>query len=646
MSFEVSALSARPDIVDQFGRTSASGWGTADTGQAWTVGSGGAEYSVGSGSGVMDFGGVSTRIARMALANTDSDVQVDISLPVTPTGAKVDVVMAARRSASASTDYRVAASFGTDGNVSIILSRFLAGVGTTLGTVVASTAYAPGATYRVRLRCVGSTIQAKAWLTSVAEPAAWGVSAVDTNIVSGDGFLLATIPAPSNSSSDPRALFDNFSVRALYPNVVDSFARTVAPGGWGAADSGHGWVLTGTASDFSVSGGLGRIAPGSANQSRSAAVSFSHMDVDQVVDIGAAQVQTGDSTSAYMWARVNSAGNAGYRVVATFLTNGSLAFDLNKVVSGSITLLASSFATLSYTANEMFRIRLQCVGSTIRVKTWPAVDPEPSSWTVSVTDSDVTSGVSSVCQVFRRSSSTSADPTVLFDNFFVRPLRPAINDSFDRTVASGWGELTSGQAWINSDTATSSVGSGRGVQAPAANAQTVNSIAAPSADVEVRAVLDFAQVPTGGTVGAQLQARAAQTSVGGDRYQLAIVLDTSGNISASLSSQGTTVASLATVLGSTAYTPGTGINMRLRCVGSKIMGKAWIVGQAEPAWTEATSTVYTSAGFVRCNTSTASGNTSTDKSAYFDDFQVIDLSRPLKLDTGVTSIDPSRLVTI
>jgi hypothetical protein len=285
-------------------------------------------------------------------------------------------------------------------------------------------------------------------------------------------------------------------------------------------------------------------------------------------------------------------------------------------------------SSVPFTPGQPWRVRLQCIGTTIRAKAWLASAAEPSSWMVTATDTAVPAGTHVGVQVFANTGNTSADPTALFDNFFVRPLRPAINDAFDRTVASGWGNLTSGQAWINS------------------NSSLLAAIPAPSPDVEVRAVVDFAQVQTGASNSFTVAARAAQSSTGGDRYRISgEFFQTTGTLTVNLAKTATSGTNLVTLFNAT-YTPGTGLNVRLRCVGSRIMGKAWLVGQSEPAWSEVQDTSLTTAGFVRCEQFRASGNTSTDGSVYYDDFQVIDLSRPLNLDTGVTSIDPSRLVTI
>jgi hypothetical protein len=649
MSVEASALGGRPDIVDQFGRTVASGWGTAPTGQTWAVSST-SLTSVGSGRGVMDPSAANQGISAALVAPAaDIDIQATCYLPETPSGNTIGAYLIAKADGSnlvsTSNRYEVLAVFNTDGTVLTRLRSVVSGATTNLITLQNNVAYTPGTGLNLRLRIVGSTLSAKAWFVGDAEPA-W-LSVVNTSLTAAGYCGVGQFRLSGNTSTDDRLLWDNFSCRALYPNVVDSFSRTVAAGSWGASDSGHGYTLSGTASDFSVSGGLGRIAPSVTNSGRNARITLPHMDVDAVIDVGAAQVATGDPVQANLNLREDASADTMYRVEAQFNTAGNAIFSLRKRVAGSQTNLASSFVTLSYTAGEMFRIRFQCVGATIRAKAWRAADPEPASWSTEQTDSAITSGARLGVLGFRNASNTSTDPTVLFDNFFVRPLRPAINDAFDRTVASGWGNLTSGQAWINSDSSKMSVGSGHGVLAPDANTAAIAAIPAPSADYEVRATVDIAQTQTGAPTRGSIYARASSTANGADRYYIQATFNTSGQVDVILAksvSGGTTLATL--IPGGTSYTPGTGLHVRLRCVGSRIMGKAWFANATEPAWSEVQDTALVAAGLIQCNSFRNSGNTSTDPSVFFDDFQVIDLSRPLRLDTGVTSIDPARLVTI
>lgn len=637
---------ARPDIVDQFGRNSASGWGTADTGQAWAISGGSAsDYSVGSGVGTVD--NTSVNVNRFTIgtmsASTDLDATLDVRCPETPSGASMTASLMVRV-ADVDNAYIIQCSFGTTGVLTASLRRRLTATETSLGTVATINGFSTSAFYRMRVRCIGSTIQGKVWLATDPEPASWGQSVVDTSVAAGNALRTRTFRTTGNTSTDTRMLYDNFSCRALYPNVRDSFSRTVGAGGWGAADSGHGWIGTGTASHLSVSGGLGRINIATAGLSNSTNLDFVHTDVDCTFDIGAAQVVTGGALVAGAMVRCDVARSNYYMLQAAFRSTGQVDFDIIRNAGGA-TNLANDFVVLSYTPGEMFRGRIQCIGSTIRAKVWRAASSEPAAWAVTLTDSVVGAGLRTAFNCFRDGTNTSVDPTVLFDNFFVRPLRPAINDAFGRTVASGWGNLTSGQAWVNSDTALMAVAGSRGEITPAGNTAQCAALAAPAADVGVRATVDIAQTQTGATTATRIMARATASTTNPDRYEVQASFDTSGNVTVLLrkviSSSATT---LATLLPSTAYAAGTGIRVQLRCIGSKIMGKAWIVGQSEPAWSEVQDTSLVSAGFVQCNTLRGNGSTTPNARTFYDDFLVVDLSRPLRVDTSQTGIDPSRLV--
>lgn len=642
----MTSLLARPDVLDQFGRTVASGWGTADTGQAWAVSSSGLT-SVGSGLGVMDPAAANTSVSAGQVATyPDFEIGATCYLPETPSGAAMNAYLLGRADGASgfgSNRYEVLAGFTTGGTVTVTLRSVVAGSGSNLATLMNSVAYTPGTGLNMRLRCVGSTIQAKAWYVGTTEPA-WS-SVVNTSITSGPFVGLGLFRNAGNTSTDDRLLWDNFSCRALYPNVRDSFGRSVGDS-WGTSTSGHSWlILAGTASDYFVAAGQGWIAANTLNSTYQISQVFAHQDVDMVCDLGVQGVQAGANAILAVAARASSGGTTHYRVSATFDTAGTVTFSIVRSVSGTASTLVSAFASFSYQAGEMFRIRLQCVGPLIRAKAWPVGDPEPDDW-ASGTDTEIANGARVAVQAFRASGNTTTDFAAMFDNFFVRPLRPAINDAFDRTVASGWGNLTSGQAWINSNTSKMSVGSGRGMLSADANTSLLAAIPAPSPDVEVRAVVDFAQVQTGASNSFTVAARAANSSTGGDRYRISgEFFPTTGTLTVNLAKTATSGTNLATLFNAT-YTPGTGLNVRLRCVGSRIMGKAWLVGQSEPAWSEVQDTSLTTAGFVRCEQFRASGNTSTDPFVYYDDFQVIDLSRPLRIDTGATMLDRARLVAV
>lgn len=63
--------------------------------------------------------------------------------------------------------------------------------------------------------------------------------------------------------------------------------------------------------------------------------------------------------------------------------------NIEKLVQGTFTWLADG-ATLSWSANQWIWIRARVEGTSLMAKAWAHGDPEPSSWQVTATDSDIT----------------------------------------------------------------------------------------------------------------------------------------------------------------------------------------------------------------------------------------------------------------
>ncbi|WP_344609941.1 hypothetical protein, partial [Sporichthya brevicatena] len=136
---------------------------------------------------------------------------------------------------------------------------------------------------------MGSTISAKAWLEGDTEPS-WS-SVTNTSLTAAGYVGVSMFRLSGNTSTDDRTLWDNFSCRALYPNLRDSFGRSVGDS-WGTATSGHSWlILAGTASDYFVVGGQGWITANTLNSTYQVSQVFAHQDVDMVCDLGVQGVQ-------------------------------------------------------------------------------------------------------------------------------------------------------------------------------------------------------------------------------------------------------------------------------------------------------------------------------------------------------------------
>ena len=119
----------------------------------------------------------------------------------------------------------------------------------------------------------------------------------------------------------------------------DTFARTVA-NGFGTADVGGAWSLVGTASSFSVGGGVGRIA-GAVATSRAAYLSdVRQTDIDLESDVALDQPATGGGVYVSFIGRRTSNGND-YLFKLRYQAGGSVVAYLVRVVGGTETVLSS-----------------------------------------------------------------------------------------------------------------------------------------------------------------------------------------------------------------------------------------------------------------------------------------------------------------
>ena len=170
-----------PIASDSFGRTVASGWGTADLGGAWTTLSGSASAaSVSEGAALLTLSPGSIRFQSLNEVSVgDVEMQADFSAVGGPDTGASYVGLFARRDA-AGDSYRVLVWLRADGRVWLVNQR-----GTTVlsSYAVPGATWAAGETFTVRAQITGSgttTIQAKVWKSAGAEPSDWQLASTDT----------------------------------------------------------------------------------------------------------------------------------------------------------------------------------------------------------------------------------------------------------------------------------------------------------------------------------------------------------------------------------------------------------------------------------------------------------------------------------
>ncbi len=169
------------------------------------------------------------------------------------------------------------------------------------------------------------------------------------------------------------------------PLAKDTFARTVATG-WGSADIGGAWAYTGSTSLFAVANNTAtmKLAAGSGPAAR---LPIASTDTDLNMTFSFDKAATGGGQ--FVRAVVRGDATNGYIGRVWAKADGTMVLYLSKVVAGTETDLGSKVLTTTYAANTAYTIRVQAWGSgttNLRARMWKADANEPSTWSVSTTD--------------------------------------------------------------------------------------------------------------------------------------------------------------------------------------------------------------------------------------------------------------------
>ncbi|GCE76118.1 PKD domain-containing protein [Cellulomonas biazotea] len=223
-SQDVTVTTPPPDTpfaADAFARTVANGWGSADTGGAWSVAGGAANFSVASGVGAMRVTGAGFRLSSfLPVSATSADVRADVALDVMPTGSGTDLEVVGR-SVGTTDGYRARLKMLSTGVVRASIIGTAAGTTTTVAQVnVPGVTYTAGQTLSVRFQVEGTgttQLRLKVWPTGSAEPAAWTLTGSSTtaSLQVAGGVGLSVYTSSTTTTLPLTARWSQFSAKPV-----------------------------------------------------------------------------------------------------------------------------------------------------------------------------------------------------------------------------------------------------------------------------------------------------------------------------------------------------------------------------------------------------------------------------------------------
>lgn len=221
-SLTVNAAAPAPPpgvyATDTFARTSAAGWGTADTGGSWDV-SDASQFAVANGVGTMrlDAPGAAP-IADLPGVTATNEVQtVDVSADAAATGNGYFLALHGR--ASSSSNYQLKLRMLAGGAVHLVLSKVVAGSETVYNEVnVAGVTATAGARLRVQFSITTSgaaaSLAGTVWNPQSTQPASPQISQLDSSSPLGSGGVEMQGYLTGSSTSPVTLSVDNYSVKA------------------------------------------------------------------------------------------------------------------------------------------------------------------------------------------------------------------------------------------------------------------------------------------------------------------------------------------------------------------------------------------------------------------------------------------------
>lgn len=549
---------------DQFERTVPVGWGTADKGGAWTTSGGNASFSVDGGAGRIVSNVYDTRGARLnavSSANTDTTAR----FAVDRTGAGYSWTLIGRQVGADNYSARVRFEAGNTMRLYILHGETAIG-----GSLVAPGTYTAGDELMVRLQVTGTsptTVRAKVWRSSDAEPAAWQLSGTDTTSALQTAGSVGLSTYLGGASPTPTA---TMSLRSLV--VVDPTAPTTP------------------------------------NQLPTAAFTPTTAGLRVTVD-GSASSDPDGTIASYAWTFGDGGTASGATASHTYATAGSFPVKLTvtddrggvatKTLTVTVAPAPNQAPTAAFTAAASgLGVTVDGAGSsdadgTIASYAWTFGDGGTAT---GATASHTYAAAGTFDVVLTVTDNAGATGTVT-KQVTVKAPPPAdalAADTFGRTVpAGGWGSADLGGAWtLSGGSAAFSVADGAGVVTLAPSYTRAARLGLSVTDAVIRVAVSADAVAAGGATTANVVGR----QVGASTYSARVRFEVGGAVRLYLLRDEAALASY--LMPGFTYTPGTVLKVALSITGTSpttLSAKVWKATDAEPAAWQATATDGTAA---------------------------------------------------
>lgn len=202
-------------VTDTFTRSTSNGWGSADSGQAWTTSGGSAaNFSTNGTKGIQSAASVAVlRNALIPVGVTDMLVRATINLDTGAVTGAAATAWVAGRVTDSSNYYAAQLEFRTDDSVRLAIIERVAGSLTGLSsTVTIATAFTANQQFTVEFEIAGSIMRATAWATATSSNPGWLIEVEDTSLTAGTQAALISRLETGNTNALPVAFqFDNFA---------------------------------------------------------------------------------------------------------------------------------------------------------------------------------------------------------------------------------------------------------------------------------------------------------------------------------------------------------------------------------------------------------------------------------------------------